>query len=445
MRGGRRWRRSATSLTIALVSLIAGELGAVGCQAEEAETRIVLRTEPLGGLLARSFPDGSEVPATVLWDRLIVEVRAEGSAVACAGCRRAFSPTELLARGESTFSLVTEGRGSILQISLDRGRVATPRVGSTIALTGTFTPFTDGERHDLVVNLPYESAGRTQGTWESPLTFSAPAALDAPPSAAVACETETLPGQGCVPGGIFWFGDPSLDLIGGVNREGTDERLVKLSPFWLDETEVTVAALRAAEVADGIVPIRHSRQPGCTYSDQPAARDDLPVNCVTWPLANAYCRAVGKRLPTEAELEYVQGGLRSRRYVWGDGPAECGDTNVGGDDCQATGVAAPGSFPRDRLRLFDHTFVDLMGNLAEWTADRWNSVAKPEACFVAGVLVDPRCDLESERKPGFRVVKGQGFDLELLFTGAGFRLGLDGTGAYNESVGFRCARDGIRR
>jgi formylglycine-generating enzyme len=427
--------------------MISGGLvfAASACQTEEAETRIVLRTQPFADLDDRRFADGSKVPTTRLWDRLIVEVRGEGRSVACAGCRRAFAPTELLARGESTFSIVSEGQGTVVQISLDRGRVASPRSGSTIALTGTFAPFTDGERHDLIVNLPYESTGRTEGTWDTPTTFATPAPLGPRPHPLVACETEGGPGEGCVPGGFFWFGDPSIDLVGGVNREGTDERLVLLSPFWLDETEVTVGALRAAGVANAVVPIRTSVQPGCTYADTEGVDDARAVNCVTWPLADAYCRAVGKRLPTEAELEYVQGGLRSRRFVWGDAPVECGDTNVGGDDCGAPGVVVPGSFPRDRLQLAGATFVDLQGNVAEWTADRWNSVSQPEACFAAGVLVDPRCDLDSERKPGFRVVKGQGFDLELLFTGAGFRLGLDGTGAYNESVGFRCARDGRRR
>lgn len=418
---------------------------AMGCEAQEPETRMVLRTEPLGVLGQRTFADGTPVPTTNVWDRLIVEVRPEGSAVACAGCRREFPATELSSRGESSFSIAGEAHPSVVQISLDRGRVATPRLGSTIAVTGKVAATSGDGRVDLAVTLPYLATGRTQGTWENPLSFPLTAstgALAAVPEAKVGCETPAQEGQGCVPGGVFWMGDPSLDLVGGVNREGTDERLVVLAPFWLDVAEVTVGALREAGVADAVSPIRRSVQEGCTYSDSDPTNDALPVNCITWPVADAYCRAVGKRLPTEAELEYVQGGLRSKRHVWGDSPAECGDANVGTDDCGATGVKVGGSFPRDKLVLGGQVFIDLMGNVAEWTADRWNSVADPEACFTEGVLIEPRCDIDSVRKPGLRVVKGEGFGFELLFTGAAFRLGLDGRGAYNEAVGFRCARDG---
>jgi formylglycine-generating enzyme required for sulfatase activity len=112
--------------------------------------------------------------------------------------------------------------------------------------------------------------------------------------------------------------------------------------FWLGQTPVTQAAFERVM----------GRNPSYFKGTQ------LPVEGVTWADAANYCKAVGGRLPTEAEWEYAaRGGTTGARYGELDDIA-WHRSNSGGKTHEVM-QKAPN---KDGL-------YDMLGNVAEWTAD----------------------------------------------------------------------------
>jgi sulfatase modifying factor 1 len=136
-------------------------------------------------------------------------------------------------------------------------------------------------------------------------------------------------------------------------------------PFTLDVTEVTVAAY-AACVTRGLCSATRSGE-HCN-GDQKGV-DNHPINCLTWDQAAAYCAAVGKRLPTDAEWTWAAGGgPQSSTYPWGEDPPrdEIFDPQLcwKRDEYSLHPTCPIASFPPGAFGLFD-----MEGNVAEWTSD----------------------------------------------------------------------------
>lgn len=91
---------------------------------------------------------------------------------------------------------------------------------------------------------------------------------------------------------------------------------VHLNAFYMDQYEVTTSRYAKFLEATGreqpeLVPMLWE-QVNLPYDG------DRPVMGVTWRTANAYCRWVGKHLPTEAEWEKAARGTDGRPYPWGN-------------------------------------------------------------------------------------------------------------------------------
>ena len=140
-----------------------------------------------------------------------------------------------------------------------------------------------------------------------------------------------------------------------------------IAAFDLGRTEVTVSEYRACVTEGACTPAKAGDE---THNWGRADREDHPVNAVSWDQADAYCRWVDGRLPTEVEWEWAARGRdEDRKYPWGDAEPTCELAVVhkgcGTNTTAPVGSRSPQGDSRDGVQ-------DLLGNAREWTSS-WHS------------------------------------------------------------------------
>jgi formylglycine-generating enzyme required for sulfatase activity len=165
-----------------------------------------------------------------------------------------------------------------------------------------------------------------------------------------------------IPGGRFTMG--SAERGSAPNERPAHQ--VTVAAFWIDRTEVTVGAYRAC-VARHACATPEKSSAVCTYE---MGDPELPVSCVPFRAADAYCRFMGKRLLREAEWEYAARGSVRVRYPWGNATS-CGHavtlvSDSTGQSCNGKRPARVGSHPSGASAF---GVLDLAGNVEEWTSD----------------------------------------------------------------------------
>jgi formylglycine-generating enzyme required for sulfatase activity len=225
--------------------------------------------------------------------------------------------------------------------------------------------------------------------------------------------------------------DGMLRLVGGRFVMGTSSqrapanerpaRTVNVAPFWIDRTEVTVAAYRTC--VEGGACSRPARASAtCTFD---AGDPELPVSCVHWRDADAFCRSVAKRLPSEREWEYAARGAFPASFPWG-GVASCANAvTLVNDQSGKSCAARPARVGVHLSGASVFGVQDMSGNVEEWTGDWYVESLGPGPAPRAGAA---------------RVLRGGGW----LSAPSQSRTTSRDWGSALEAgpnVGFRCARD----
>jgi formylglycine-generating enzyme len=214
-------------------------------------------------------------------------------------------------------------------------------------------------------------------------------------------ECEAAPeGMACIPGGAFIRGADD-----GPSYARPAEA-VWLRTFYMDTHEVTYGEYKACEERGECPPARPR------YGDFNNPRQ--PMNGVSWYDAEAYCKVMGKSLPSEAQWEKAARGTDGRLYPWGNEAATCERAVIMDKGERSCGVAKRFGDP-EVGRPFEvgskapnqYGLYDMAGNAYEWVAD-WFAITY-DKCGEDCSGVDPKGPCAGEgscKKWPKKVVRG---------------------------------------
>jgi len=161
----------------------------------------------------------------------------------------------------------------------------------------------------------------------------------------------------------------------------------------------------------------------------PEFHTNHPANFVTWYGADAYCKSLGRRLPTEAEWERAARGPANSVYPWGPEwiPANANTSRSGtnGQGTEAVDAYIGGVNP--------YGLYNMAGNVSEWVLD----------FYLENYYSNPAASQPNPQGPPvgeLRVARGGGWDNVPLFSRAVHRIAVDPKEP-RASLGFRCAAD----
>ena len=221
----------------------------------------------------------------------------------------------------------------------------------------------------------------------------------------------------------------SFDM--GSNNGEVDEKpihSVTLSSFKIDKHEVSNREYDACVQSGKCQPAHYTDGKCYIWSSEGLKKTKIPtyfqqanrpVVCVSWQQARAYCRAQGKRLPTEAEWEYAATAKGGSEYSIGRSPSSTSARFQSGSSAPVK------SFPQGYAQL-----SDMCGNSWEWVYDRYEKEY---------YSYSERNNPKGPRVGRFRVIRGGGW-YSALSQLRGKNRHWFAPEVGEVSIGFRCAQ-----
>ncbi len=264
---------------------------------------------------------------------------------------------------------------------------------------------------------------------------------------AVAAESEMQPYTNTIPGtrvtfamvpihgGEFVMGSPDTEPARKPD-EGPQHK-VKISPFWMEQCEVTWNEYELFMYPDeekrtrGTIPtdaagdkladaVTHPSKPYVEMSFG-MGKDGYPAISMTQHGANKYCQWLSAktgqfyRLPTEAEWEYAARAGTTTTYFFGDDKAKLGDyawfEQNSDFKYQKVGKKKPNPWG----------LYDIYGNVVEWVLDQYDPDFYQQ-CSAQGEITDP---WNKATKPYPHSVRGGSWDDEATMCRSAARRGSD--------------------
>lgn len=233
-------------------------------------------------------------------------------------------------------------------------------------------------------------------------------------------------------------------------QDSTPAHQVTLDPYQIEVTEVTTTQYVA--FLNWMGPESHKNgclgqpcvntsleQPETSYINydgeqysvkNPQFYSNHPVTQVTWWGAEAYCNAIGRRLPTEAEWEHAARGPDNYYYPWG---FEFDPSRAMSSINETPGTVPVTQYPTGAS---PYGALNMAGNVEEWVQDWYSPSYYSEIATNPTLALNPQGPISGTE----RVLRGGSWDTIPIFLRSMHRRS-HAPGEPTPSIGFRCVSD----